>query len=35
MLENEPLHNLFGDMDVVDDTLTGMAEKIIAAQGAS
>jgi arginine decarboxylase-like protein len=35
VLENEPLHNLFGDMDVVDDTLPGMAEKIIAAQAAS
>jgi hypothetical protein len=35
VLENEPLHNLFGHMDVVDDTLPGMAEKIIAAQAAS
>lgn len=35
VLENEPLHNLFGDMDVVDDTLPGMAEKIVAAQAAS
>lgn len=35
VLENEPLHNLFGDMDVVDGTLPGMAEKIIAAQASS
>jgi 2-haloacid dehalogenase len=35
VLENEPLHNLFGDMDVIDDTLPGMAGKIIAAQSAS
>ena len=35
VLEMEPLHQLFGDMDVVDETLPGMAEKIIASQAAS
>lgn len=28
--EKEPLLDLFGEMDVVDETLPGMAEKIIA-----
>ncbi|KAL2872408.1 FAD dependent oxidoreductase-domain-containing protein [Aspergillus lucknowensis] len=28
--EKEPLTELFGDMDVIDDTLPGMADKIIA-----
>lgn len=32
VLEKEPLLNLFGDMDVVDDTLGGMASKIIVKQ---
>ncbi|KAJ5666665.1 hypothetical protein N7462_011074 [Penicillium macrosclerotiorum] len=35
VLEKEPLHSLFGDMDVVDDTLPGMADKIIASQASS
>ncbi|KAJ5172863.1 hypothetical protein N7492_005456 [Penicillium capsulatum] len=35
VLELEPLHDLFGEMDVVDDSLPGMADKIIAAQAAS
>lgn len=30
MLENEPLLELFRDMDAIDDTLPGMAEKVIA-----
>lgn len=32
MLEQEALTDLFGDMDVIDDTLPGMADKIIAHQ---
>lgn len=32
VLEQEALTNLFGEMDVIDDTLSGMAEKIIAHQ---
>lgn len=32
VLEQEALTNLFGEMDVIDDTLPGMAEKIIAHQ---
>jgi 2-haloacid dehalogenase len=34
VLENEPLTQLFGEMDVIDDTLPGMADKIIASQAA-
>jgi 2-haloacid dehalogenase len=30
--EKEPLTELFGEMDVIDDTLPGMADKIIAHQ---
>ncbi|KAL2834913.1 FAD dependent oxidoreductase-domain-containing protein [Aspergillus cavernicola] len=33
--EKEPLTELFGEMDVIDETLAGMAEKIIAHQAAS
>ncbi|KAL4971979.1 FAD dependent oxidoreductase-domain-containing protein [Aspergillus desertorum] len=33
--EKEPLTELFGEMDVIDETLPGMAEKIIASQAAS
>ncbi|KAL4875735.1 HAD-like domain-containing protein [Aspergillus karnatakaensis] len=33
--EKEPLTELFGEMDVIDDTLPGMAEKIIAHQASS
>ncbi|KAL4964084.1 HAD-like domain-containing protein [Aspergillus stella-maris] len=33
--EKEPLTELFGEMDVMDETLPGMAEKIIAHQAAS
>ncbi|KAJ5113134.1 hypothetical protein N7456_001668 [Penicillium angulare] len=32
VLEQEALTDLFGDMDVIDDTLPGMADKIIAHQ---
>ncbi|OQE31351.1 hypothetical protein PENSTE_c001G01049 [Penicillium steckii] len=32
VLEKEPLPELFGEMDVIDDTLPGMADKIIAGQ---
>ncbi|KAJ9148937.1 Haloacid dehalogenase-like hydrolase [Pleurostoma richardsiae] len=32
ILEGEPLHEVFGDMDVVADTLPAMADAIIAAQ---
>lgn len=32
VLEMEPLTELFGDMDVIDATLPGMADKIIASQ---
>lgn len=31
VLEGEPLHEVFGDMDVVAPTLPDMADKIIAA----
>ncbi|KAJ5974562.1 hypothetical protein N7481_011772 [Penicillium waksmanii] len=34
VLEMEPLTQLFGEMDVIDDTLPGMADKIIASQAA-
>jgi 2-haloacid dehalogenase len=30
--EKEPLTELFGEMDVIDETLPGMADKIIAHQ---
>ncbi|RYO80316.1 hypothetical protein DL766_005059 [Monosporascus sp. MC13-8B] len=33
VFEGEPLHELFGDMDVVADSLPAMANKIIAAEG--
>ncbi|RDW68988.1 uncharacterized protein DSM5745_08748 [Aspergillus mulundensis] len=33
--EKEPLTELFGEMDVIDETLPGMADKIIASQAAS
>ncbi|KAL3429656.1 FAD dependent oxidoreductase-domain-containing protein [Aspergillus tetrazonus] len=33
--EKEPLTELFGEMDVVDETLPGMADKIIASQAAN
>jgi 2-haloacid dehalogenase len=33
--EKEPLQDLFGDMDVIDDTLPGMADKIISRQASS
>ncbi|RJE17625.1 2-haloalkanoic acid dehalogenase [Aspergillus sclerotialis] len=35
VLEKEPLLDLFGDMDVVDDTLGGMANKIIVKQASA
>lgn len=35
VLEMEPLTELFGDMDVIDATLPGMADKIIARQAAA
>lgn len=35
VLEKEPLQDLFGDMDVIDDTLPGMAQKIIAKQASA
>jgi hypothetical protein len=35
VLEMEPLTELFGDMDVIDATLPGMADKIIASQAAA
>lgn len=35
VLEKEPLLDFFGDMDVVDGTLPGMASKIIAQQASS
>ncbi|KAJ5223843.1 hypothetical protein N7468_008385 [Penicillium chermesinum] len=35
VLEKEPLTELFGDMDVIDDTLPGMADKIIAHQAST
>ncbi|OAA57390.1 2-haloalkanoic acid dehalogenase [Niveomyces insectorum RCEF 264] len=31
ILESDPLHEIYGDMDAVDTTLPGMADKIIAA----
>lgn len=34
VLEQEALTDLFGEMDVIDDTLPGMAEMIIAHQAA-
>lgn len=33
--EKESLSELFGEMDVMDDTLPGMADKIIAHQASS
>ncbi|KAF2680083.1 haloacid dehalogenase-like hydrolase [Lentithecium fluviatile CBS 122367] len=33
VLESEPLHDIFGDMEVVADSLPGMADGIIAAEG--
>lgn len=35
VLEMEALTDLFGDMDVIDATLPGMADKIIASQAAA
>ncbi|KAJ5729480.1 uncharacterized protein N7483_003988 [Penicillium malachiteum] len=35
VLEQEALTDLFGDMDVIDDTLPGMADKIIAHQASN
>jgi hypothetical protein len=32
VLESEPLHEIFGDMEVVADSLPGMADGIIAAE---
>lgn len=34
VLEGEPLQQLFGEMDVIEDTLPAMADGIIAAQAA-
>ena len=31
VLESDPMYEIFGDMDVVADTLPAMADKIIAA----
>lgn len=32
VLEKEPLQQLFGEMDVIEDTLPAMAENIVAAE---